>query len=340
MTSNRFRFFIAAFSLALGSGNCRAGSPNAWEQVAQMGIGMNLGNTFDAPDGEGTWCKQPARPVYFDDFKAAGFKHVRLPVTWGKHLQAAAPYAVDPKFLERVAEVVGWANQRGLIVVLNAHHEEWFKRDPAGQRDRFEALWRQLATRFQGVPDSLLVFEVLNESDPKYIDAAQTTQLNARILQIIRQSNPKRCVVIGGVGDNADRLISDLVVPADPYVIATYHCYDPWFFVCGEPRNPEEARWGSTAQKADYLRTLDRMKAWSDQHRTPVYLGEWATARKCDPSSRAEYYRFVSAQAAARGFSSAIWDDGGDMWIYNRETLQWNSDIVKGVFPSASQTGR
>jgi hypothetical protein len=32
-----------------------------------------LGNTFDAPDGEGTWCPQPAQPGFFDDFKAAGF---------------------------------------------------------------------------------------------------------------------------------------------------------------------------------------------------------------------------------------------------------------------------
>src|SRR5271165_3662198 len=77
---------------------CLAASHTAWELVSLMGTGMNLGNTFDAPDGEGTWCPQPARPEYFDDFKAAGFRHVRLPVTWGKHLQASEPYAVDPAF--------------------------------------------------------------------------------------------------------------------------------------------------------------------------------------------------------------------------------------------------
>ena len=96
---------------------------------------------------------EPAQAAFFDDFKAAGFKHVRLPVTWEKHMQATAPFNVDPKFLDRIADVVGWATQRGLVVVLNAHHEEWFKKDPAAQMTRLEALWRQLAARFKDVPD-------------------------------------------------------------------------------------------------------------------------------------------------------------------------------------------
>ena len=86
----RLLFTCALFAACLGI-PCLAASPTAGEQVARMGIGINLGNTFDAPKGEGTWCPEPARPAYFDDFKAAGFKHVRLPVTWGNHMQASQP---------------------------------------------------------------------------------------------------------------------------------------------------------------------------------------------------------------------------------------------------------
>jgi endoglucanase len=336
MKLNCIRLGMAVLLAAGFEARCLAGSPTAWEQIARMGTGINLGNTFDAPDGEGTWCPQPAQPAFFDDFKAAGFKHVRLPVTWEKHMQATAPYTVDAKFLARIAEVVGWANQRGLVVVLNAHHEGWFKDDPAGQMKRFEALWRQLANRFKDVPDQLLVFEVLNESDAKHITAAQTTDMNERILRVIRKTNPGRCVILGAVGDNADRLVRELEVPKDPQIIATYHCYDPWFFVCGEPRNPSDATWGSDAQKADYLRIMDPIKKWSDAHKVPIYLGEWGTSTKCDSKSRLEYYRFVPAQAAACGFSNAIWDDGGGMRIYDRETRQWNTNILRAVFPAAA----
>jgi endoglucanase len=301
-----------------------------------MGAGINLGNTFDAPDGEGTWWRGTAQAAFFVDFKAAGFKHVRLAVTWEKHMQATAPYTVDARFLGRIAEVVGGANESGLVVVLNAMHEEWFKKDPGGQTERFKALWRQLATRFKDVPDDWLVFEVLNESEAKHITAAQTTAMNDRILRVIRETNPTRCVIIGAVGDNADRLVKELEVPNDPRIIATYHCYDPWFFVCGEPRNPAEAMWGSKTQKADYLRIVDPIKNWSDVHKVPIYLGEWGTSIKCETKSRVEYYRFVSAQAKSRGFSHAIWDDGGNMRIYDRETRQWNTNILQAVFPAAS----
>ncbi|MGO9586535.1 MAG: glycoside hydrolase family 5 protein [Limisphaerales bacterium] len=316
---------------------CRgfAGSPTAWEEVTRMGYGINLGNCFDAPDGEGTWCHVPAQPAFFDDFKAAGFTHVRLPVTWAKHMTTKGPVSVDAKFMDRVAEVVGWAVDRRLIVVLNAHHEEWFKKDPAGQMKRFEELWRQIATRFKDVPDAFLVFEILNESDEKTITPALTTEMNERILKIIRETNPTRCVIIGATGDNGGRLVKELKVPPDDRVIATYHCYDPWFFVCGEPRNPAEAKWGSETQKAAYLRTMDPIKKWSDAGKVPIYLGEYGTSRKCDPASRSNYYGFVSSQAAARGFAQAIWDDGGDMWIYNRETHRWDTNILHSVFPPA-----
>jgi endoglucanase len=335
MNCIHFGFVVVLIAAGFETG-CPAEAPTAWEEVARMGPGINLGNTFDAPDGEGTWCPQSAQAVFFDDFKAAGFHHVRLPVTWQKHMSKMAPYTVDAKFLDRVGEVIGWANQRGLVVVLNAHHEEWFKTNPVAQMPRFEALWRQLGTRFKDVPDQLLVFEVLNESEAKYITALQTTEMNERILRVIRETNPTRCVIIGAVGDNADRLVKELKTPNDRHIIATYHCYDPWFFVSGQPRNPAEAAWGSDAQKAEYLRIMDPIKKWSDLNHVPIYLGEWATSTKCEANSRLEYYRFVSAQAAARDFSHAIWDDDGDMRIYNRGTRQWDTNILQAVFPAAS----
>jgi endoglucanase len=336
MQPKSIRLLVAAVCVTLClEGRSLAGSPTAWEQVARLGTGVNLGNVFDAPDGEGTWWKGTAQAAFFDDFKAAGFKHVRLPVTWQKHMQTTAPYAVDAQFMQRIADVVDWAVQRRLIVVLNAMHEEWLKNDPAAHMGRFEMLWRQIATRFKAVPDDLLVFEILNESDAKHITAALTIEMNARILRVIRETNPTRCVIIGAVGDNADRLVKELEVPKDPRVIATYHCYDPWFFVCGEPRNPAEGKWGSTDQKAEYLRIMDPIKQWSDRQQVPVYLGEWGTSTKCDPASREEYYRFVPAQARVRGFSNAIWDDGGNMQIYDRSQRRWNTNLLQAVFPSS-----
>ena len=62
MNGNCIRLGFAAVLLATAfEANCLAGPPTAWEEVTRMGSGINLGNTFDAPDGEGTWCRQPAQ---------------------------------------------------------------------------------------------------------------------------------------------------------------------------------------------------------------------------------------------------------------------------------------
>lgn len=46
-------------------------------------------------------------------------------MTWSDHQSATAPYTVDAAYLSRVEEVVDWALDEGLYVVLNVHHDSW-----------------------------------------------------------------------------------------------------------------------------------------------------------------------------------------------------------------------
>lgn len=99
---------------------CAAATSPA-EFVKEMRIGINLGNVLDAPT-EGAWA-QRAQEYYFDDYAAAGFKSVRVPIRWDKHTATASPWAVEPSFMDRVEEVVGWSLKRGLRTILNTHHD-------------------------------------------------------------------------------------------------------------------------------------------------------------------------------------------------------------------------
>lgn len=55
----------------------------------------------------------------FDDLKKAGFKSVRIPVTWTHHMVSDAPdYKVNATFLERVETVVDLATARGFYTIL------------------------------------------------------------------------------------------------------------------------------------------------------------------------------------------------------------------------------
>ena len=51
------------------------------EMQKRMGIGINLGNTLDAP-AEGKWAPK-AQALFFDQYKLKNFTNVRIPVQWG-----------------------------------------------------------------------------------------------------------------------------------------------------------------------------------------------------------------------------------------------------------------
>ena len=98
------------------------------DQPAQtMGIGWNLGNHFDAYNdgvsGETVWGNPKASQATFNKVRAAGFSTVRIPVTWLGHIGEAPDYKISEAWLNRVAEVVGYAENAGLFVILNMHHD-------------------------------------------------------------------------------------------------------------------------------------------------------------------------------------------------------------------------
>lgn len=78
--------------------------------TADMKIGWNLGNTFDAYtdgslddelDSETLWVSTTTTKDMIDDIKAAGFNTMRLPVTWHSHLTDDS-YTISEAWLDRV----------------------------------------------------------------------------------------------------------------------------------------------------------------------------------------------------------------------------------------------
>lgn len=235
-----------------------AGSPPLpADLINVMHVGINLGNTLEAPT-EGAWAP-PATEALFDAYKAAGFKFVRVPVRWDNHTGRAAPYTIDGTWMDRVAEVVGWSVRRGLITILNTHHDVWLD-DPANfdaMLPRFEAIWTQVAARFAPVNDSLLIFEVFNE--PHLMTADNLNAMNAAALPIIRKTNPTRTVLFGGLAFmNPSWILSNpdaLKFPdqkVDPYVALEIHNYDP---VSGPDGAAMQSRMVREAAPKQLLRT-------------------------------------------------------------------------------------
>lgn len=287
--------------------------------LSQMGRGINLGNTLEPPT-EGAWNNGPAEEQYFEDFRDAGFATVRIPVRWDEHTGTLPPYTVDAAWMDRVAEVVGWALDRGFFVILNAHHEEWIKQNyaDAGLRDRFDSIWRQVAERFRDASDHLL-FEIINE--PFGMSREDVDDLNARILAIIRETNPTRLVIFSGAGySNAEQLF-DAAVPDDDYLMAYYHSYDPWNFA-----GLGIGSWGSQADRDAVEAKFQAVADWSAAHNIPVMISEFGAVRATPFNDRMAFYGAYVDGALAHGMAFMVWDDGGDFGLYDRNARTWSEE--------------
>jgi aryl-phospho-beta-D-glucosidase BglC (GH1 family) len=181
---------------------------NARETIAAMGVGWNLGNTFDSHnrssfqlDGgagyamgwslsrlETQWLGIPntnperaATQALFQRVKDLGFDTVRIPVTWHSVADPANNWTIRADYMARVREVVDYAYNLGMYVVLNTHHDEYViplasgpvaeVRENSGEiddADRAQALlvlrrfWEQIGAEFGGY-SGRLIFEGLNE---------------------------------------------------------------------------------------------------------------------------------------------------------------------------------
>lgn len=142
--------------------------PSAAEIVSQMKIGWNLGNTLDAIgsgglEAETSWGNPVTTKAMVDRVKAAGFNVMRVPVSWGQHLDSE--YNIDRAWLARVREVVDYGIDNDMYVILNTHHEEWYmprQSDVDEDLRELGRVWEQIAEEFKDYDEHLL-FEGVNE---------------------------------------------------------------------------------------------------------------------------------------------------------------------------------
>jgi aryl-phospho-beta-D-glucosidase BglC (GH1 family) len=293
--------------------------------VKQMARGINIGNTMDCPT-EGSWGNGLIQETYFDDYKNAGFTSVRIPITWDGHTLASSPYTINATWMTRVKQVVDWGLARGLLITINAHHEAWLKSNytDATKRARFDSIWSQISETFKNYSDSL-IFEIINE--PKGLTSIQINDLNARILSIIRKTNPTRLVIFSGnEWANSDQLVAAAIPDtADHHLVGYYHSYDPYpFGLTGA------GSYGSTADKNATKAKFDQVTTWSNLHHIPVILSEFGAIDTADYNSRMIYYATVVEQALVHGVAFNAWDDGGYFGIFIRPQNSWNEikDII------------
>lgn len=198
--------------------------------LAELGFrrGVNFGNMLEAPN-EGDWGLF-VEERFFNRVVEGGFDHIRLPITWTTHTATTPPYTIDPVYLDRVDWCIEQALDRGLKMIVNVHHYGELNADPVAETPRALAIWNQIATRYRDEPGTIF-FEVLNEPHDVFsTDAQLWNDYFDAALQVIRNTNPVRKVLVGPINYNSIDSLPTLDPPADDNLIASVHYYEPFLF--------------------------------------------------------------------------------------------------------------
>ena len=300
---------------------------SAWDLVSEMTVGWNLGNTMDAT-GEGLasetcWGNPKTTKEMIDTVSDTGFNVLRLPVTWDKHMDAE--YNVDPEWMARVHEIVDYAIDDGMFVILNTHHEEWYfptDEDKAQDIEQLTALWKQIAEEFKNY-DEHLIFEGVNEPRLRGTGKEWTggdnesrdvvNEYAKAFYDTVRASggnNDKRSLMITGYAASASRnCLSSIVLPNydDDHLIVSVHAYLPYSFAL-DTKGTDQFDENTDASSIDTLFT-DVKDLFLDQ-KIPVIVGEFGCMNKMNDEERIECVSYYLSTAKSYGVPCIWWDNG------------------------------
>lgn len=325
---------------------------SSMELVAEMGIGWNLGNSFDVRAKDKTvWGNPLTTSTHIRDVKEMGFETLRIPITWDYDQLSSSPYTIETPYLARIALVVNEALNNDMHVIINTHHDDWIvptNTEATRVKNRLSSLWTQVANYFKDYGDKL-IFETMNEarlhgSPEEWSGGTQEGrdkineyhQVAVDAIRATGGNNNKRHIMVSTYAASSNgNAMRDLVVPNnDPNVIISIHSYFPWSFAGQEDGTNI---WGSDEEKGALDAELDRIRdRWMVQEGRAVILGEWGTTDKNNNTARAEYCAYYAQAATERGLLPIIWDDGGNFGLYDRHAGNWKYEAIAQAVVAAA----
>ena len=325
---------------------------NAMEVVMDMGIGYNLGNTFDSysifggintPNDQITFYgnKVPTKDM-IKRIKKYGFKTIRFPITWKYFIDDNGN--VNPDWMNCIKEVIDLIIKENMYCIINIHHDgkygNWLSKglDP---KNKFINLWKQIANEFKDYDDHL-IFESMNEV---YYEDSKTATYNYTKLFILNQafvdtirssggSNIERLLLIAGAYDDIDwTCSSNYKMPIDPsnklaisihYYLPTDFTKDTYFEPFSwidnngiEYKYKPTLKWGHIDEYYKMLSDFEIMKNIFINKGIPIIIGEIGVnteERKEIESIREYLYVLFSISSDADGIMSCLWDTSNKMF--------------------------
>ena len=337
----------------------------AFELLSNIKIGWNLGNTLDAHGAgasvvsETYWGNPKTTQEMIDAVAAQGFNAIRIPVTFAEHVGKAPDYQINEKWLDRVQEVVDYAMNAGMYVLLDTHHEPdyWLKPSKTYEKEclaELPAIWTQIAERFKDY-DEHLIFEGMNEprvkgsagewnggssQERKIVD-----KLNQAFIDAVRSTggnNETRLLIICTYGNNPGySVISEFNVPEDNYIAVAVHMYTPYYFTFAGDGGQFYDTWDGS-EKATIASTMKQLNNYFIKKDLPVIITEFGAVNKGKSEEVIKWATDYLSVMNSYGVKCFWWDNGcyntngENFGLFNRKTLTWYDQALADALIKAA----
>jgi endoglucanase len=326
---------------------------SAAQLVSEINIGWNLGNTLDVRPGDGLssqamqetsvsqfetmWSNPVTTETMIATIKNAGFNAIRIPVTWFK--VADTNFNIRADWMARVIEIVNYAVNNDMYIILNTHHDERIFKFTNSQKaqslNAFRRIWEQIADTFRNY-DEKLIFEGLNEprtigvshewtggNNEERINLNEYYQVFVDTVRASGGNNGRRILMVTTYGASAEQAaINGLTIPADPAntinkIIVSVHSYSPFSFA---HELPGQANWHRNNSQDTRAITVPINLAYDRFVRNgiPVIIGEFGSRSEKAEAPRSAWAEFYVSHARSKGIPCFLWDDGGWFRFFNR----------------------
>lgn len=297
----------------------------AEQVVKNMGVGVNLSGSFEVLWKESASQADRNNPSFYekqngygvstqatmDSFASAGFKSVRIPITWWMHMDNVYDAAIDKVWLDRIEEVVNYCREANLYCIINMHHDAHAHESQGGQwifadtknyeqiTKGFQNVWRQIAQRFKDY-DEFLLFEGYNEitdasgtwNYPKNAnDIVAANKLNQDFVNTVRKTggkNSTRNLVVSTYSCAATvQSLTAFEMPTDlrpGHLIVQVHNYAPSSF-CSFA-NATHDTFGTDQDYTDIQNALSTIKRYTVDKGWPCIIGEYGAPMQRQASTQ------------------------------------------------------
>jgi endoglucanase len=343
---------------------------SAAEWVNNISIGWNLGNTLDTSDlhwlgnnpsvyaMETAWGNPATTKAHITALKNAGFNAIRIPVSWAKCASVKSDYTIRANWMARVSQVVDYAVENDMYIIINTHHDESIFKFHDSEMDRskraFQKIWEQIAAHFRNY-DEKLIFEGLNEPRTKGTPAEwnggtaeeriNLNVLNQLFVDTVRASggnNDKRILLIPTYGASSLAVAMEaVIIPADPSndhnkIIVSIHAYEPYNFALNENASLNTWNKDTLSDTDPITERVDRAYDLFVSKDIPVIMGEFGAVDKNNTAARAAWAEYYVGYAASKNIPCFWWDNGGNFTLLSRKTNRFtHPEIVEALMRGA-----